>query len=57
MGGKRLKFPTRQKYVDPSKKVEFKEEDEKPLDEDEHKKRLEMLKSLGLLKDGPEKSS
>ena len=48
MGGKRLKFPTRGKYVPPVKKVDF---EQKPVDEEEHKKRVEMLKQLGLLKD------
>lgn len=47
MGGKRLKFPVRGKYVPPVEKVEMKE---KPVDEEEHKRRLEMLKQLGLLK-------
>jgi len=47
MGGKRLKFPTRGKYVPPIEKVEMKENS---VDEEEHKKRVEMLKQLGLLK-------
>jgi hypothetical protein len=47
MGGKRLKFPTREKYVPPVEKVEMKENS---VDEEEHKKRLEMLKQLGFLK-------
>jgi hypothetical protein len=50
MGGKCLKFPKRGKFVDQSKFEEFKEEEEQPISEEEHNKRLEMLKSLGLVK-------
>ena len=49
MGGKRLKFPRRAKYVPPEKKNE--EAEEKPVSEEEHKKRIELLKSLGILKE------
>jgi hypothetical protein len=49
MGGKRLKFPARQKYVPPVPKNE--EAKEEAVSEDEHKKRLELLKSLGLIKE------
>lgn len=48
MGGKRLKFPRRAKYVPPIKSGEVEEEE---VSEEEHKKRLEMLKSLGLIKE------
>ncbi len=49
MGGKRLKFPVRQKYVPPvPKKEELKDEG---VSEEEHQKRLKMLKELGLVKD------
>lgn len=51
MGGKRLKFPSRQKYVDPSKDNKFEDREEKPITEEEHKKRVELLKSLGILKE------
>ena len=53
MGGKRLKFPVRQKYVDTSKDLKFdpKKEEEK-ISEEEHNKRLELLKSIGLIKEG-----
>ncbi len=49
MGGKRLKFPVRQKYVPPvSKSEEQKEED---VSEEEHEKRIKMLKEMGILKE------
>lgn len=48
MGGKRLKFPSRQKYKPPFKEEEVKEE--KPVSEEEHKARLEKLKALGIIK-------
>jgi len=46
MGGKRLKFPSRPKYVAPEKKAE--EKKEAPISEEEEKKRMEILKSLGI---------
>ena len=46
--GKTLKFPKRQKYIAPTPKGE--DSEAKPLSEEEHKKRLELLKSLGLVK-------
>ena len=50
MGGKRLKFPSRQKYIAPSKEGEvFKHEEEKVTDE-EKARRLAHLKELGLIK-------
>jgi hypothetical protein len=49
MGGKTLKFPSRAKYVPPVKKNE--ETKEKPISEEEHKERMELLKNLGLLKE------
>jgi hypothetical protein len=48
MGGKRLKFPKRAKYIAPGPKIEEKEE--KPISEEEHNKRIDLLKSLGLVK-------
>ena len=49
MGGKRLRFPARQKYVDTSKDLKFDlKKEEEPISEEEHNKRLELLKSLGL---------
>lgn len=50
MGGKRLKFPARQKYVPPVKK-NGEEKEEEPISEEEHKKRVELLKSLGIIKE------
>jgi hypothetical protein len=50
MGGKRLKFPARGKFVDTSKDNVVKEEEEKPISEEEHKKKMDLLKSLGLIK-------
>jgi len=49
MGGKTLKFPARRKFVPQIKKNEGSKE-EKPIDEEEHKKRMEKLKELGLIK-------
>ena len=52
MGGKRLKFPRRQKYVPRIKRELGKpEEKEGPVSEEEHKRRLEMLKRMGVLKE------
>ena len=51
MGGKRLKFPVRQKYVDESKFSKFQEETKEEVSEEEHQKRIEMLKKMGLLKE------
>lgn len=48
MGGKQLKFPARQKYVPPVPKREEKEE---KLSEEEHEKRVKMLKEMGILKE------
>jgi len=48
MGGKTLKFPRRQKYVPPEKKVEMEEEE---VSDEEHERRIKMLKELGLIKD------
>ena len=51
MGGKRLKFPSRGKFVDEKKfNVADAEKIEKPVSDDEHQKRLEMLKKLGIIK-------
>lgn len=52
MGGKRLKFPGRKKYVAPAKDaVVADKEVKKEISPEEHASRLEMLKKLGLLKD------
>ena len=48
MGGKRLKFPARQKYKPPVKEEEQKEE--KPISDEEHEKRLKLLKDMGIIK-------
>jgi hypothetical protein len=48
MGGKTLRFPKRGKYIAPGPKIE--EIEEKPISEEEHNSRIEMLKSLGLVK-------
>ena len=45
MGGKRLKFPSRQKFKPAEKKVEI---EEKEITEEEKKKREDVLKSLGI---------
>jgi hypothetical protein len=47
MGGKRLKFPKRGKYVAPSEEVEVKKEE---VSKEEHEARLKLLKDLGLVK-------
>ena len=49
MGGKTLKFPKRKKYTHPITKKEESEE-EKSISEEEHQKRVRMLKEMGLLK-------
>jgi hypothetical protein len=48
MGGKRLKFPSRKKFVPPQDKVE--QEEKKEVSSEEHEARLKMLKELGLVK-------
>jgi len=53
MGGKRLKFPKRRKFV-PGQDTPEGEIKEKPISEEEHKKRIELLKSLGLVKSSSE---
>jgi hypothetical protein len=49
--GKNLKFPKRGKYV-PHIKRELSEPEKKeePVSEEEHQKRIELLKRLGVLK-------
>ena len=49
MGGKRLKFPARKKFVVDKSVTAVNEE--QPVSEEEKKRRLEMLKSLGLIKE------
>jgi len=48
MGGGKRKFQARQKYVPPAPKVEEKEEE---VSQEEHEKRMKMLKDLGILKE------
>ena len=48
MGGKRLKFPRRPKYVPKEKEQETAEESK--ISEEEHKNRVERLKELGIVK-------
>jgi len=50
MGGKRLKFPRRKKFSPYEERGELKPEEE-PISDEEHQKKVEMLKGLGLLKD------
>jgi len=50
MGGKRLKFPTRKKFISSEGEISVDKTEEKPISEEEKQKRLEHLKSLGLLK-------
>ena len=49
MGTKTLRFPKRKKYI-PSN-VKGQRYEVTPVSEDEHKKRIDMLKSLGLIKE------
>jgi hypothetical protein len=49
MGGKTLKFPKRKKFVKSDGAKE--EAEEKPISEEEHKKRIELLKQMGIVKD------
>ena len=49
MGGKRLKFPRRKKFVSSDKDITANTE-EQPVSEEEKKRRLEMLKQMGLIK-------
>lgn len=48
MGGKRLKFPARQKFKPVEKEVEMEDEE---VSKEEHERRIKMLKELGLVKD------
>jgi len=48
MGGKRLKFPKRKKFV--SKEGEITLQIEETVSEEEKQKRIEHLRSLGLIK-------
>jgi hypothetical protein len=48
MGGKTLKYPKRAKYVPPKNSVKLEEES---VSEEEHKKRMELLKQIGILKE------
>jgi len=48
MGGKRLKFPARQKFKPQEKEVEMEEDD---VSNEEHKRRVKMLKEMGLIKE------
>jgi len=48
MGGKTLKFPKRKKYTVPD--VKFEDKEEEPVSEEEHQKRVKMLREMGVLK-------
>jgi len=48
MCGKTLKFPRRRKFIPPNEKNE--ESKKEKINEEEHKKRIEKLKEMGLLK-------
>ena len=48
MGGKRLKFPKRKKFVADNSVVAKTEEEQ--VSEEEKKRRLELLKQMGLIK-------
>jgi len=50
MGGKTLKFPRRKKYMSSTKENNGAIE-EKPISEEEHKKRVQILREIGLLKE------
>jgi hypothetical protein len=48
--GKTLKYPKRKKYVSPNRSHTA-QLDDKPISEEEHQKRLELLRQIGVLKD------
>ncbi len=50
MGGKRLSFPKRQKFVSHKGEIHANAEIEKEVTPEEHASRVEMLKKLGLIK-------
>ena len=50
MGGKRLKFPKRKKFVSTKGDIVL-EKSEEQVSEEEHQKRVALLKSLGLIKE------
>jgi len=50
MGGKRLSFPKRQKFVSHRGEIHGDAEVEKEVTPEEHNARVEMLKKLGLIK-------
>ena len=50
MGGKRLSFPKRKKYVSSSGEIKADNEIKKEVTPEEHRARVEMLKKLGLIK-------
>jgi len=52
--GKTLKFPKRQRYRAPIKNNLEEPVKEEPVSEEEHKKRIEMLKRMGVLKEEKE---
>ncbi len=47
MGGKTLKFPKRKKF---KREFDEKEMESAPVSQEEHEKRIQMLKDIGLLK-------
>jgi len=50
MGGKRLTFPKRKKYVSSSGEIKADNAVEKEVTPEQHNERIEMLKKLGLIK-------
>jgi hypothetical protein len=48
MGGKALKFPKRKKFVASEKKHQY--EQAKEITPQEHEKRLQVLRDMGLIK-------
>jgi len=50
MGGKRLSFPKRKKYVSSDKDIKADNAIEKEITPEQHNERIEMLKKLGLIK-------
>ena len=50
MGGKRLSFPKRKKYVSSDGQIKADNEVEKEVTPEQHNERIEMLKKLGLIK-------
>ena len=47
MGGKTLRFPKRKKYVAPANEAK---EEKETISQEEHERRVKMLKEMGILK-------